>query len=82
MMIYYSQATTVARENDMHEWQSEPIAVDGIAVSIHATDRGVILGKLHDGVYSSDILFTPEQAMELADALTEAAVKCLDGKEG
>lgn len=58
-------------------WQSPPVRVDGIDVSVHATPRGVIFGKLSDGVYSSDLLLTPEQAMELADALTQAAAKCL-----
>lgn len=61
----------------MATWKSKPIEVDGIQLQIHVSDDGVTLGKIHDGVYSSDLLLTPEQAMELADALTQAAAKCL-----
>jgi hypothetical protein len=61
----------------MNIWQSNPIAVDGISLQVHASTEGVDIGKVADTVYSSDLLLTPEQAMELADALTEGAAKCL-----
>lgn len=65
----------------MSNWQSTPIPVDGIEVQANAAQDGVTFGKLVDGVYASDLLLTPEQAMELADALTEGAAKCLAARE-
>lgn len=61
----------------MSTWQSNLIAVDGIEVRVHASVEGVTLGKLVDGIYASDLVLTPEQAMELADALTEGATACI-----
>lgn len=66
----------------MQAWQSNTIPVDGIEIQIHASDEGVTFGKLVDGVYASDLLLTPEQAMELADALTEAATACIAARGG
>ncbi len=57
----------------MPTWQSKPIAVDGIEVQVQADANGVTLGKVHDGVYSSDLLLTPSQAEILAASLQQAA---------
>lgn len=58
-------------------WTSNPIAVNGIEVQVQASDDGVTVGKTVDGIYASDLLLTPEIAMQLADALTQGAAKCL-----
>lgn len=65
----------------MSNWQSTPIPVDGIELQVHAAQDGVTFGKLVDGVYASDLLLTPEQAMELAEALTEAATAVIAARE-
>lgn len=61
----------------MSDWQSTPVPVDGIEVQVHAARDGVTFGKLVDGVYASDLLLTPEQACDIAEALTTGAAKCL-----
>jgi hypothetical protein len=45
-------------------------------VDVHADAETVVLGYVGD-VVTTDAHLTPEQAMELADALTEGAAKCL-----
>jgi hypothetical protein len=57
----------------MQAWQSNTTLVDGIELQIHASDEGVTLGKLVDGVYASDLLLTPDQARALAVALIDGA---------
>ena len=61
----------------MNIWKSNPIDVDGIEVQVQASADGVTFGKTVEGVYASDLLLTPEQACNLAEALTQAAAKCL-----
>lgn len=78
----YSHAITAKGERGMSTWQSSPIPVDGIEVRVHADADGVTLGKLVDGIYASDLVLTPEQAMQIADALTEGATRCLTAREG
>lgn len=63
----------------MRNWQSQPIHVNGIELLVHASDEGVTIGKTVDGVYSSDLLLTGDEAMALADAITEAATRLLGG---
>lgn len=50
-------------------------------VDVHADASVVVLGMVGDRIHG-DIHFTPEQAIELADALTEGAAKCLAAREG
>jgi hypothetical protein len=61
----------------MSTWQSSSIHIGDIEARVHASDEGVTLGKLVDGVYASDLQLTPEQACALADALTEGVARCL-----
>ena len=63
----------------MPTWQSQPIHVDGIDVQVHVTAEGVTFGKLVDGVYSSDLLLTSEQARDLGYALLTAANRAREG---
>ena len=60
----------------MSNWQSNPIEVEGFEIRVDAGANGVDLGKVMSGVYASDLLLTPEQAIELAEALTTGAAKC------
>lgn len=55
----------------MATWQSNPIAVDGFDLSVHAGARGVILGRVLDGVYGEDLLLTADQTDALIAALAE-----------
>jgi hypothetical protein len=57
----------------MSDWQSNPIHVDEIEVRVHASTNGVTFGKVVDGIYSSDLLLTPDQARTLAVALIDGA---------
>ena len=66
----------------MSNWQSNTIEVDGFEVRVDASADGVDLGKVSGGIYASDLLLTPEQAMALADALTEGATRCLAARGG
>lgn len=66
----------------MSNWQSNTIEVDGFEVRVDASADGVDLGKVSGGIYASDLLLTPEQAMAIADALTEGATRCLAAREG
>jgi hypothetical protein len=66
----------------MSNWQSSPIKVDGFELRVDSSNNGVDLGKVSGGIYASDLLLTPEQAMELADALTQGAAHCLAAREG
>jgi hypothetical protein len=51
-----------------------------MAVETRASLEGVTVGKQVDGVYASDTLMTPEQAMEHADNLTRAAAIVLQAR--
>jgi hypothetical protein len=66
----------------MNNWQSSTIEVNGFELRVDASANGVDLGKVSGGIYASDLLLTPEQAMELADALTQGAAQCLAAREG
>lgn len=46
---------------------------DGLLVETRASLEGVTVGKQVDGVYASDMLLTPEQALEHADNIKRAA---------
>jgi hypothetical protein len=60
----------------MSTWQSESIAVDGIEVQVHSSREGVVLGKVVDGVYASDLLLSDtNKARSIACALIEGADK-------
>jgi hypothetical protein len=59
-------------------WVSHSIAIrDELHADVKASATTVTLGTYNDAVQASDLVLTPEQAMELADALTEGAAKCL-----
>lgn len=64
----------------MSAWTSTPIHIDGIDLQVSSSVDGVTVGRTIDGVYASDLLLTPEQAMEIAEALTEGAAKCLSDR--
>jgi hypothetical protein len=64
-------------------WASPPIQIRGeLALDAKATTEGVTLGRFMDAVLAEDLVLTPEQAMELADALTQGATRCLAAREG
>jgi len=63
-------------------WESGPIQVrDELHVDVKASDSNVTLGTFNDAVQAIDLVLTPEQAMALADALTEGATRCLAARE-
>lgn len=45
-------------------------------IDVHADASVVVLGQVGDRI-DGNIHMTPEQAIELADALTEGATRCL-----
>lgn len=62
----------------MTTWHSNPIKLDADAsVDVKADAGGVTLGAQSDGSLLVDLHFTPEQAIEIAEALTTGAAKCL-----
>ncbi len=64
-------------------WTSEQISLDaGMAIQVHASEQGVSVAKQVDGVFASDTLYTPEQAEQLAAALTEGAARSRAMREG
>ena len=64
-------------------WVSEPIVIrDELRVDVKASAESVTLGTYNNAVQASDLVLTPEQAMELADALTQGAAKSLAAREG
>jgi hypothetical protein len=59
-------------------WASSPIQIrDELQVDVKASAESVTFGTYNDAVQASDLVLTPEQAMEIADALTQGAAKCL-----
>jgi len=50
-------------------------------VDVHADASVVVLGMVGDRIHG-DIHLTPELAVELADALTEGATRCLAARGG
>jgi hypothetical protein len=64
-------------------WASSPIQIrDELKVDVKASAETVTFGTYNDAVQASDLVLTPEQAMELADALSEAATRCLATRGG
>lgn len=62
-------------------WASSPIQIrDELHVDVKASADAVTIGTYNDAVQASDLVLTPEQAIEIADALTEAATKCFAAK--
>jgi len=64
-------------------WESSPIQIRGeLALDAKATTEGVTLGRFMNAVLADDTVLTPEQAMAYADAITEAASRCLAARGG
>lgn len=64
-------------------WASSPIQIrDELQIDVKATAESVTFGTYNDAVQASDLVLTPEQAMELADALTQGATRCLAARGG
>jgi hypothetical protein len=64
-------------------WVSAPIQIHAeLHADVKVTASTVTLGTYNDAVQASDLILTAEQAMELADALTEGAAKCLAAQGG
>jgi hypothetical protein len=64
-------------------WESGPIQIrDELHVDVKASDSNVTLGTFNDAVQAIDLVLSPEQAMALADALTEGATRCLAARGG
>jgi hypothetical protein len=66
----------------MTSWTSNPIELTTATLDVKADVEGVTLGAQSDGSLLVDLHLTPEQAMALADALTEGATRCLAAREG
>ncbi|MGC1550809.1 MAG: hypothetical protein WA777_19985 [Rhodanobacter sp.] len=66
----------------MEIWQSASIQIDGMTIDVRANRDGVTSGRMVNGVYASDLLMSPEQAIEYAEALTEGAAHCLAARKG
>ena len=77
-MLLFSHAIK-ARERDMvTTWASSPILIrDELQIDVKASADGVTFGTYNDAVQASDLVLTPEQAIELAEALTTGAAHCL-----
>lgn len=60
----------------MNAWQSTPIELTATTLDVKADAEGVTLGAQSDGSLLVDLHCTPEQAIELAEALTTGAAKC------
>jgi hypothetical protein len=59
-------------------WTSEAIRVSDAVCFDVKTNSSVVLGLfIGQGEVATDHHLTPEKAMELADALTEGATRCL-----
>lgn len=64
-------------------WASSPIQIrDELHVDIKASAEAVTLGTYNDAVQASDLVLTPEQAIQIAEALTEASTHCLAARGG
>lgn len=62
----------------MQTWASGPIQIrDDLHADVKASASGVTFGTYNDAVQASDLVLTPEQACEIAEALTTGAAKCL-----
>jgi hypothetical protein len=58
-------------------WTSEPIRInDDTCVDVSADEHGVVLGQ-QGAAWLEDLHLEPELAIELAEALTTGAAKCL-----
>ena len=78
MMIYSPYAITGKGDDMIILWASGPIQVrDELQVDVKASTESVIFGKYNDAVEAYDLVLTPEQAIEIAEALTTGAAKCL-----
>jgi hypothetical protein len=63
-------------------WASGPIQIrDDLHADVKASASGVTFGTYNDAVQASDLVLTPEQAVEIAEALTAGAAKCLAARE-
>lgn len=59
-------------------WASNPIQIrDELKVDVKASAESVTFGTYNDAVQASDLVLTPEQAIQIATALIEGAAKCL-----
>jgi hypothetical protein len=64
-------------------WASSPIQIrDELRVDVKASAESVTFGTYNDAVQASDLVLTPEQAIELAEALTQGATRCLAARGG
>jgi hypothetical protein len=63
-------------------WASSPIQIrDELRVDVKASAESVTFGTYNDAVQASDLVLTPEQAIEIAETLTTGAAKCLAARE-
>jgi hypothetical protein len=64
-------------------WESGPIQIrDELHVDVKASDSNVTFGTFNDAVQASDLVLTPELAIEIAEALTQGAYRCLAARGG
>lgn len=76
-MVYFSQATKPAKENEMSNatWKSRPIQIrTTVYVEVRANAQGGVLGQ-SDDVWFHDLHLTSEQMRAIAVDLIEGADK-------
>jgi len=63
-------------------WNSEQIKIGAdVVADVRANADGVVLGQ-GNAVWFHDLHLTPEQSIELGNALIEGASRCLAAREG
>jgi hypothetical protein len=64
-------------------WASSPIQIrDELQVDVKASAESVTFGTYNDAVQASDLVLTPEQAIQIGNALINGAAHCLAAREG
>ena len=64
-------------------WASSPIQIRGeLAIDVKACAEHVTFGMFMNAVFADEIVLTPEQAIQIAEALTEGATHCLAARKG
>jgi hypothetical protein len=63
-------------------WSSNPIQLtEAVSADVHASADGVTLGEAANHTLASDLLLSPEQALELGVALILGSHECHKARE-
>lgn len=64
-------------------WASSPIQIrDELKVDVKASVESVTFGTYNDAVQASDLVLTPEQAIQIGEALIQGAAHCVAARKG